>query len=352
MGSWSQQGVQEYRLEAPDHPYGMSCDANGPALGPIRLLAKTAGGFEPRPIDELQSIFEATFAHPFDCSGLLKGLRAVAGALNDGDLARAMMATLLLRLPPLNEEEAIRARNAVAMVKAAVDDPKHPGWPKGTPDGRGGKFRPKNVEMSEEVVQEARRRLARLVARRLIRAALRRVLTWRRLLRLGGEAASNAVPGLDVVGDAAMAADLAEMAGEFEELRTEAEVAEEFANKGPYTLEQLRPAGSQGDKQFSSFAALKKIDLDKFFGPAPKYFEYHHIVEQNSEGDIPVTEINSTKNVVVIPKLFHEEVTSEYTKLPKDIAEPVSLRESLQGKSFDEQWQEGLEALRRVGILH
>lgn len=352
MGRWSQQDVQEYRLEAPDHPYGMSCDANGPALGPIRLLAKTANSFEPRPIDELQNIFDATFAHPFDYSGLLKGLRTVAGALNDGDLARAMMATLLLRLPPLNEEEAIRARNAVAMVKAAVDDPKHPGWPKGAPDSRGGQFRPKNVEVSEEAVQEAKRRLARLAARRLIREALRRLLSWRRLLRLGAEAASNAVPGLDVVGDAAMAVDIAEMAEEFEELRAEAEIAEEFANKGTYTLEQLRPAGSTGDEEFPSFAALKKIDLIKVFGPAPKYFEYHHIVEQNSEGDIPVTEINSTKNVVVIPKLFHEEVTSEYTRIPEDSAERVSLRESLQGKSLGEKREAGLEALRRVGILH
>jgi hypothetical protein len=29
-------------------------------------------------------------------------------------------------------------------LKASPDDPKHPGWPAGTPDGRGGKFRPKD----------------------------------------------------------------------------------------------------------------------------------------------------------------------------------------------------------------
>jgi hypothetical protein len=29
-------------------------------------------------------------------------------------------------------------------LKANPDDPKHPGWPAGTPDGRGGKFRPKD----------------------------------------------------------------------------------------------------------------------------------------------------------------------------------------------------------------
>jgi hypothetical protein len=31
-----------------------------------------------------------------------------------------------------------------SVSKASPDDPKHPGWPAGTPDGRGGKFRPKD----------------------------------------------------------------------------------------------------------------------------------------------------------------------------------------------------------------
>jgi hypothetical protein len=31
-----------------------------------------------------------------------------------------------------------------AALKASPDDPKHPGWPAGTPEGRGGKFRPKD----------------------------------------------------------------------------------------------------------------------------------------------------------------------------------------------------------------
>jgi hypothetical protein len=239
------------------------------------------------------------------------------------------------------------------MAKAAVDDPKHPGWPKGTPEGKGGQFRPKNanVDVSEEAVKLVKRRLMRLAARQLLRAALRRLLSWKRLLRLGAEAASNAVPILDAVGDAAMAVDTAEMAGEFEELRAEAEIAEDFANKGPYTLEELRPPGSTGDETFDSFAALKKIELVKRFGPAPPGYEYHHIVEQNSAGDLPITEINSTKNVVVIPKLFHEEITSEFMKIPEDSAEQTSLRESLQGKAFEEKWNEGLRVLRLVGVL-
>jgi hypothetical protein len=33
-----------------------------------------------------------------------------------------------------------------AYQKAAVDDPEHPGWPAGTPDSKGGQFRPKDDE--------------------------------------------------------------------------------------------------------------------------------------------------------------------------------------------------------------
>ena len=37
-----------------------------------------------------------------------------------------------------------------AYQKAAADDPKHPGWPAGTPDGRGGQFRPKDAEAAPD----------------------------------------------------------------------------------------------------------------------------------------------------------------------------------------------------------
>jgi len=38
------------------------------------------------------------------------------------------------------------ADTQVRLVKASPDDAKHPGWPAGTPEGRGGKFRPKDSD--------------------------------------------------------------------------------------------------------------------------------------------------------------------------------------------------------------
>jgi hypothetical protein len=38
----------------------------------------------------------------------------------------------------------------MALLKASPDDPDHPGWPAGTPEGRGGQFRPKDGDAARE----------------------------------------------------------------------------------------------------------------------------------------------------------------------------------------------------------
>ena len=42
-GAWS------FGLDDPDDPLGAGCDEEGPRMGPVRLLQRTAGGFAPRP---------------------------------------------------------------------------------------------------------------------------------------------------------------------------------------------------------------------------------------------------------------------------------------------------------------
>jgi hypothetical protein len=58
-------------------------------------------------------------------------------------------------------------------------------------------------------------------------------------------------------------------------------------------------------------------------------------VEQNAAGNIPSGEINSTRNIICIPKLIHEEINSEYAQIPEGAAVRVSLRDSLEGASFE-----------------
>jgi hypothetical protein len=45
--------------------------------------------------------------------------------------------------PLQNAKPALRSEK-LALQKASPDDAKHPGWPAGTPDGKGGQFRPKD----------------------------------------------------------------------------------------------------------------------------------------------------------------------------------------------------------------
>jgi hypothetical protein len=353
-----------YRLSAAGDPAGIICDEQGPALGPIRFLEKAAMGWAPRRAEELNAILGWTFGHPMNCERLLPGLQAIAKALNGGEIARAMIATQFLHLSPLDDRQSRRAAEAVAMLKAAADDPKHPGWPAGTPNQRGGKFRPKNGEMIQpenqdansrsELIAEARRiatsNLERRVARRMIRQLLRTLLTWRRLARVGIEAGSNAVPILDAVGDAAMIADLVQIGNDYEKLKMERDEAIKFIQNGPYTLDQLRV--DTQDRSFSSFDAFKKIDLLKFYGAAPMGRQYHHIVEQGAGGrDFPPNLIQSTRTIILVPTLLHDEITSEYMKTSPDDGPGVSIRKSLSGTPFEEQWAQGLKTLRDIGIL-
>jgi hypothetical protein len=333
---------------------GASCDENGPALGPVRLLVKTSNGFAPRPVEELNDIFAFAFGRPCDCSDLVDRLQSVLRALNAGHLAQAVFATQYLHLPPLTEEEAARAARAQALSKASPDDPQHPGWPKGTEGGKGGQFRPKDgTEEGRDLMAAERKieiegRLARTGRRRIIRSILRRMLNLRQVARLTGEGLSQAAPILDAIGDAALVHDIVEMTNDARKLKYETAAATAFIDKGPYNLDQLRV--SQDDESFSSINEFKKIDLGKRFGPAGDGMEYHHIVEQNASGDIPEEELQSTRNIVRIPKLLHEEITADYLKSNDDF--DGSLRRRLEGRSFEERWNEGLRVMREIGIIN
>ncbi|MGA8169688.1 MAG: hypothetical protein WB816_02445 [Methylocystis sp.] len=298
----------------------------------------------------MNRLLTRTFARPIDCAGLMPGLGAVARAINEGDLARAMIATTQMRLPTLSEDEASRAAAATELAKAAADDPDHPGWPAGTPGGRGGQFRPKDEP--SETVKETRKKkteaeLPQLIRRRLIRETLRRVLTPQRVMRLAGEVAANAIPMVNVAADVAAAGDIAAMAADSVELKREADAALDFIKNAPYKLDDLR-VGME-DKSFSSFDAFKNVGVAKFHGPAGDGYDYHHIVEQGKSTDFSSIELNSTTNIVRIPRLIHEEINSEFGL--RDSVTKTTMRQRLKGRSFEEQLQEGLGVMTKIGII-
>ena len=137
---------------------GVWCDTSGMFVGIVPLLERgpgpgAIGGWRPRPHAELDDDLTACYGLPVDCSRKLGGLRTVADALNNGDLGRAQVAALHLRMPdPPNlsksgGRESDRTTLALRLfasdlLKTDWDASKHPRWPAGSADATGGRFAP------------------------------------------------------------------------------------------------------------------------------------------------------------------------------------------------------------------
>ena len=144
-----------------------------------------------------------------------------------------------------------------------------------------------------------------------------------------------------------MIEDLPEIAAESAEENADIDAAEAVAEHDPLTVEELSTTGEE--ETFSSYDAFKKLDLEKRFGPAGDGYEYHHIIEQSA--DFSQEQLQSTSNIVRIPRLLHEEINSIYARSAEDLG-GQSLRRSLTGKSHNAQKEAGLKILRQVGALY
>jgi hypothetical protein len=107
MGSAGFQGVQWKKLAPPGDLFSINFDEDGPSIGPVRLLKRTESGWTPRSAQELDFIFDRTLERETEFTGKMRGLNAVARALNKGDMAHAMLVTLFTDLPALNGEAAL-----------------------------------------------------------------------------------------------------------------------------------------------------------------------------------------------------------------------------------------------------
>ena len=115
-------GVPLYRLALPGDPLGVSCDEDGPSVGPVRLLKRGARGVEPRSTRELEFVLGQAFGYPIDMTARMSGLSVAATSLNDGDLLGAMTATQSMRLPELADQGAFcRAIQADTLAKSGFD---------------------------------------------------------------------------------------------------------------------------------------------------------------------------------------------------------------------------------------
>jgi hypothetical protein len=149
--------IHEFRLSALGKG-GISCDEGGAFVGAVPMLARThrhgRDEWRPRDCDDLSKEMSALYGVPVDMSSKRGGLRAIANAFNDGDMARAQVATLLLRIPnppslskgALSRQEMIKLAGELhwgGLLKADWDPDQHPRWPAHAPDSQGRRFAPK-----------------------------------------------------------------------------------------------------------------------------------------------------------------------------------------------------------------
>jgi len=229
------------------------------------------------------------------------------------------------------------------LAKASPDDPLHPGYPAGAPDGRGGQYMPK--DKSADTVQELRR----LKALREFRAAAQAAMV------VLVAAPLEVIPGVDVAVDVETALRLGRIAIELGNDEKEISEAMDFVKNGPYSLDELRV--SQDNVSFPSFDDFKKISDDDGDAIVRRYpitgsgNDYHHIVEQGGDNSNNFTpeQLQSTKNIIPLPGPIHDLVSAHYSS--EYDASGKTVRDWLSGQSFDQQYQYGMETLHKLGIV-
>jgi hypothetical protein len=103
---------RKFRLADETGSLGLKCTMAGLSLAGAPLLRTTAAGFEPRPADELSGLLKSAYGDDVVPAELFGGFEVIARALNQGDLGRAMVAALRLRLPELDWRGAMRVARA------------------------------------------------------------------------------------------------------------------------------------------------------------------------------------------------------------------------------------------------
>jgi len=98
---------------------------------------------------------------------------------------------------------------------------------------------------------------------------------------------------------------------------------------------------------FNSFYQFKYV-----IGKAGEGKEWHHIVEQNQiqKSGFSPQQIHNTNNLIAIDKATHVKITGYFNSSPK-YANGMRVRDWLAGKSFQEQFDYGLQILRRFGTV-
>jgi len=235
--------------------------------------------------------------------GAIRALLTVPDVVCDGDVSE------------VSELVRFAARQIAAewlsILKASVDDPKHPGWPAGTPDGKGGKFRPKGdtgagIDQSRDTLNSDGIDRPSLTtppeipdeepsAAKAVNTILKAAAYWLAAAAVAGEPAGDFILALEAV----------------EWLQQFRPWIDAYLDP-PKTLEELQS------------------DLSHLDG-----YDIHHIVEQTParKDGFPDSLIDSPYNLVRIPTLTHWLISAWFSTKNDDYGK-LSPRDYLREKTL------------------
>jgi hypothetical protein len=125
-----------FKLSQEPGRLGLRCDAEGLSLAGVPLLVRNGDRFQPRSAIEIQRLLSRAYQAEIWWVNRIEGIGAVARALNEGDMVRAMITAVRLKLPELDWEGAVRiasAEDALAKDNFNPDEPRdwHGRWTTG-----------------------------------------------------------------------------------------------------------------------------------------------------------------------------------------------------------------------------
>lgn len=236
------------------------------------------------------------------------------------------------------------------------DPTKHPRWPAGAPDSQGGEFAPGDDEGDADVILVGRRR-------RYPKLQAPPEEFGEHLSGPGmGHNINRPKPDLNIPEEEPPSE------ARYPVVKNFAETLEEWLEWGakPWVRNTLIGLASiawlrnetthyyyQIKANLDSPKTLK--ELQDAVRAAPWYgYQVHHIVEFNKGDNFPEEMIESPANLVRIPQMKHKAISDWYQTPNDDFiinGRKLSPSEYLRGKSWDEQYQFGLDILRKFGVL-
>ena len=114
-----------FKLDQNPEGRGLRCDDEGLFLGHNALLQRDGrGSFKARPVAELQKVFGRVYGDETNWASRIRSVELVAKALNKGEMARAMMTAVLMRLP--DPDDAVRISDVDGVLTKAGFNPDEP----------------------------------------------------------------------------------------------------------------------------------------------------------------------------------------------------------------------------------